>query len=494
MYRKLEVIVLTAAITLFVLYWKNEEKQNNQFSAQGMVYGEEKFIFSPGEYLTEGKSKQEEMIKEPEEILQDSEKVIQSLMEYDFSLNVNPIDREKHTKDEEAIYQRAFYETVTNQVPLYYPGEVTDEGEPSDTAFYFREKTMFSELTGRGFEIAMEGAEYYYMDFTNDGLPELVIVFNGIVEGMEVLQYIPETKRVEAKNILSLGSYVGTGQVLWYNDRRYVYRRYSMNPDVLEREIICLQNNVGGYYELSGYTYTLGEFDVRLNTDEKGEMLKERMLAERENGAQPQSFEEIFGEMSVYTAEKMEGEGAIKAYEAFLAGRKEAKGISMKEILEKESNLRYLIWDVTGDGIPELHLKTNATYYIYKYERNVLFLWNYWPVHVWRDRKFEFWVLEDGRSFQLYGDTRVDGYADSYYCEEINEIGELIHSDYFSISRFYSMDEKNYYEFIINGEQVTMEEWIRKAEEYLYLEEDGTVRVKNCVEWKELTIWKNKSR
>ena len=453
------------------MYWRNEEKQDTKVIFQRVTQSIVKLNHS----LREEKEKR-------------SEEVVQSLMEYDFSLKVHPIDEEKHTKETEQIYKEEFYKIITNQIPLYYPQEVTEEGDVCDDAFYFKEKfdDTYTNSDETFVEEVLEKAAYHYMDITGDGMPELVFSLGDntgryLSGGIEVMEYIPEKGRVEASSIHAHGNFIGVGAVAEATDAVCRYQIITQKEGSSE-SVSLARINVTESYTLRGYIEAVGRFDLNVSMEE-GEMLREHMLAAWEKSP-PQTFEEMFGEIAIRVEEekkeasRIEEERALRIYRDFLTGNKEARGISINQILGGEGKFDYLIWDVSDDGIPELHIKTDIKYYIYKYENDILFLWTYWNID-WLERgsAVEYWVLENGNIFRTEYLTSYD--EERYDCVGLNSVGKIAY--YWDDFSRRNKDEKSSY--WIRGQKCNIEEWTKKAEEYFYTDETGEQQVRGAVEW-----------
>lgn len=110
-------------------------------------------------------------------------------------------------------------------------------------------------------------------------------------------------------------------------------------------------------------------------------------------------------------------------------------------------------------------------------------LWNQWSINRWR----AYWILNNG-IILFWDDEEIgDHCREAYWCVRLNSVGEISFIDDFSRRKDY--ETENYNEksdYFIEGQECTMEEWIAKAREYLYIDENGAVQVQNQVEWKEL--------
>ena len=110
------------------------------------------------------------------------ERIIQEIVEFDFSPREYPIDYNKYTEEVDRAYKEAFYKCITRRVPQEYYSDILGR------AYYYHPTLRFKGSDKAYLEFLKE-LTYYYFDFTGDGLPELVIDYNyEITEGVDVLQ------------------------------------------------------------------------------------------------------------------------------------------------------------------------------------------------------------------------------------------------------------------------------------------------------------------
>lgn len=175
---------------------------------------------------------------------------------------------------------------------------------------------------------------------------------------------------------------------------------------------------------------------------------------------------------------------AVQAYYEFLRGESSVGNEDVYQLItptgepEKRLSARYCIWDVDGDGIPELHFLTGREYTIYTY-KNGKMKWFYIiasepPRNV---------LLDSGAFIEVY---MTGSASDGYYYFELDRQGKATNKLRFAwtdTNENYECDEED--EFIFEGELCTKEEWLAKTEKYLFLNDEGRTEVKNPVAWTE---------
>ena len=137
----------------------------------------------------------------------------------------------------------------------------------------------------------------------------------------------------------------------------------------------------------------------------------------------------------------------------------------------------YIIMDSTGDGIPELHLRTAREYTIFSYVDDELVIIQSFFSSPWRynvTKKGVFVYREDTGTtlgdYYLYFEMDIYGnflYEVSFEWTDINE--NLI------------CDEND--EFIYDNCPCTKEEWCELTKEYLFIDEEGRYQIRDQVEW-----------
>lgn len=172
---------------------------------------------------------------------------------------------------------------------------------------------------------------------------------------------------------------------------------------------------------------------------------------------------------------------AVRAYRDFLAGERSPGREDINWLItptgepERRYAAWYCIWDVDGDGTPELHVLSGRDYRLYSYRDGEMFFYGGLFSRPWRNVP-----LESGAFIEAYdAGTTVGGY---YYFElaDRKAVSEL---------RFYWTDTNENYicdeedVFWYEGEAYTMEEWFARTGQYILLTKDGRTRVRNSVAW-----------
>ncbi len=173
---------------------------------------------------------------------------------------------------------------------------------------------------------------------------------------------------------------------------------------------------------------------------------------------------------------------AVRAYREFLAGE---RSVGLYEDInwlitptgepDRRYTTWYCIWDVDGDGTPELHVLSGRDYRLYSYNDGEMFYFDGFFSRPWRNVP-----LENGAFIETYDTgTTLGGY---YYFEK--EERKTV-----SERRFYWTDTNENFVcdeedvFWYEGENYTMEEWFARTGQYIMLTKDGRTRVRNSVAW-----------
>lgn len=92
----------------------------------------------------------------------------EAIQDFDFSVQEYPIDTALYTAEVEQEFKNAFWEAISNQVPMVYR---------SDGAVYFRDRDWLGVVGKRDEEFYEElwEAEHRFADIDGDGLPELAV-------------------------------------------------------------------------------------------------------------------------------------------------------------------------------------------------------------------------------------------------------------------------------------------------------------------------------
>lgn len=144
---------------------------------------------------------------------------------------------------------------------------------------------------------------------------------------------------------------------------------------------------------------------------------------------------------------------------------------------EKRYRTDYTMVDVTGDGIPELHIENGHEYIIFSVKKEQMYQYAYFQSYL-----KDYYPLKNGK-FLLRVRARHE-YGDYYTSFELNTSGESVNELNFSwIDRneSYIFDENN--EYLFDGSLCTFKEWYDLTREYLYTDASGTEQIRNSVEW-----------
>lgn len=414
--------------------------------------------------------------------------VCEAIKDFDFSVQEYQINTILYTAGVEQEFKNAFYEAISNRVPMEY----TEDG-----AIYFRE--WFKGVAYESDSEFLEGlrkSKYRFIDMDGDGLPELAMQL-----GWEIciLQYDMEEKRVKG--------YFGPaeGWVLLGSDRLGIHDTGS--PDLERNEYRFLGGRNGKkqifyferdtMYELLCTVTASGKIEGgAVVSEEKWVELTLRFFDSMKYPVEFFSFEETFGEVSDgQLASARDVENAQRAFSEFLAGEKNAGNIAVKDIVESaDGETKYLIFDVSGDGVPELHIQTNKTYYIFSYQQDKLFVWFKENDRYGSNGHYD--VLESGevvRSIfqgdrEYYSYWRIQPSSEvmvdfSFGRVDTNGDGIYDRTDIYEFD-MRTMEER--YAGLESEQNITMEEWLDMLKDYLYIDENGRVQLLGRLEWADL--------
>lgn len=333
----------------------------------------------------------------------------EAIQDFDLSVQEYPIDTALYTAEVEQEFKNAFWEAISNQVPMVYR---------SDGAVYFRDRDWLGVVGKRDEEFYEElrEAEYRFADIDGDGLPELA--------------------------------------VQW------------------EQELCILSYNM---YEKK--VHLISHKEVSRNSAWEGFV----------------SFAEAFGDMpDKQPVSAADVEEAQKAYEEFLAGGRIAVNVTITDIVEPAGgSAKYLVYDVSGDGVPELHIQTGKRYYILAYRHGRLFVW---LMEVdWTDEGRRWDVLESGEvvrwtiqdDWEFYAYWEIQPSANivsnlSFQWEDVNGNGVHDEADIYKFDEWASLEWDGRPK---DTPAVTMEDWLELTADYLEKDESGRVQPRGMLAW-----------
>ena len=187
---------------------------------------------------------------------------------------------------------------------------------------------------------------------------------------------------------------------------------------------------------------------------------------------------------------------AVKMYQEFIEGERTASGWDIMEFSSSKEDsewpldidMTYAMVDVTGDGIPELHIYgARCEYVIFSVKDGEMYQFGYFQSYM-----REYTLLENG-AFLFKENDRFEDYGEYYEYFELDVSGEPINEVYFSwVSRdtdYWTYQEKDIYKF--DGQTCTYEEWYTLTRKYLRTTVTGDEEVRNAVEWTRYCTFKN---
>lgn len=184
---------------------------------------------------------------------------------------------------------------------------------------------------------------------------------------------------------------------------------------------------------------------------------------------------------------------AVEIYQEFIEGKRMAVGWDVREISSSKENSEwplevvYAMVDVTGDGIPELHIYgARSEYWIFSVkDGEMCYLTGF------NSYMREYTLLENG-AFLFKEDDRFD-YGVYYKYFELDGSGEPKKEVRFSwISRdtdYWGYQEHDIYEF--DGQTCAYEEWYALTRKYLWTNMYGDEEVRNKAEWTQYCTFKD---
>lgn len=169
---------------------------------------------------------------------------------------------------------------------------------------------------------------------------------------------------------------------------------------------------------------------------------------------------------------------ALAAYDNFLAGSIKAQDlkheisdgvVNIKDIsLAPDFKTYYALFDMNGDGIPELHLRpiVGGSYAIFTYLNGQIVLWHEGP-------DYES-PLNDG-AILYERDGAAPTHVNYYYLvldSDGNEISKVYFSKYHSVDKNGLNESTDYDVFIFEDKEVSKDEWDSLTNEYLSISSD----------------------
>lgn len=164
---------------------------------------------------------------------------------------------------------------------------------------------------------------------------------------------------------------------------------------------------------------------------------------------------------------------ALAAYDNFLAGSINAQDlkhdisdgvVTIKDIsLEPDLKTYYALFDMNGDGIPELHLRpiVGGSYAVFTYLDGQIVLWHDGP---------DYESPLDNGAILYERDGAAPTHINYYYLvldSDGNEISKVYFSKYHSIDESGSTESADYDVFMFEDKEVSEDEWNSLTNKYL---------------------------
>lgn len=164
---------------------------------------------------------------------------------------------------------------------------------------------------------------------------------------------------------------------------------------------------------------------------------------------------------------------AIVAYDDFLAGSINAQDlkheisdgvVTIKDIsLEPDLKSYYALFDMNGDGIPELHLRPiiGGSYAIFTYIDGQIVLWHNGP-------DYESPLNNGAILYEREG--AAPAHINYYYLvldSDGNEISKVYFSKYHSVDKSGLTESADYDVFMFGDKEVSKDDWVSLTNEYL---------------------------
>ena len=176
---------------------------------------------------------------------------------------------------------------------------------------------------------------------------------------------------------------------------------------------------------------------------------------------------------------------AVKAYNEFIGGKRSCEGEDIMTLATPDMEparryaTDYFIVDSTGDGIPELHIRTTRAYTIFTYKGNDMVWLQSFYSHPTR-----FHLLENG-AFIYREEPAADGIESE--CYDYFTVDSRGRREYKLSFEWENTNQNGIFDnndtFYFNGDKCTMEEWFVKTEGYVRTDKIGATGICNEVEW-----------
>ena len=191
------------------------------------------------------------------------------------------------------------------------------------------------------------------------------------------------------------------------------------------------------------------------------------------NSAQPSDSASLQTSNDVSPANK----DALAAYKNFLSGNINAQDskheitdgvVTIKDISEPGLKTYYALFDMNGDGIPELHLRpiVGGGYAVFTYIDGQIVLWHDGP---------DYESPLNNRAILYERDGAAPTHINYYYLvldSDGNEVSKVYFSKYHSTDQSGSAESTDYDVFMFEDKKVSKEEWNSLTHKYLLISSD----------------------
>lgn len=163
---------------------------------------------------------------------------------------------------------------------------------------------------------------------------------------------------------------------------------------------------------------------------------------------------------------------AIKLYENFLKGNITIEGvdISYLTIPTGEPNRRYptkySYFDSSGDGVPELHVKSSKYYYILTVSNNEL--------QIWKNLTDQYYVALNNGAFLKYYPINAFNKIEYDFI-----IFDFMGDEIWKLNFYKTGDE----EYFFSDVEVTKDQWNMLTDQFFYIDNKGVLQIKNEIQW-----------
>lgn len=173
----------------------------------------------------------------------------------------------------------------------------------------------------------------------------------------------------------------------------------------------------------------------------------------------------------------------VQMYNEFLNGNRHVGGIDIYYYItptdepDKRYTTDYIILDSTGDGIPELHLRTAREYTIFSYVDDEIVI-----IQSFFSSPWLYNVTKNGAI--IYRTDTGTTLGNYYWYFEMDLYGNLLNEvtfEWTDINENFICDENDV--FLFDHQISTKEEWYDQTRKYLFIDEEGRDQIRDLMEW-----------